>query len=472
MTRGRGDKATAVGSDCHGSRTIEEQGHTVRWRWIILVAVLAVLAGFLVYRSRMPAATLSVVHPRVGTIRVYVEELATTELPQDYLVAMPIPGWLNRIELREGDTVKQGQVVATLDTADLKDRVEQAQQRIAALEANIAKVADNVMENDALIQANAVVKAMAETVQAGEAKLEASKALAEFAGYDVERLRRLSQRDAAAERELTAAEANWRRAEAERQSDALNLAALKTLNAVSYITPKLIQDYIGKKQYDKQVYERQLQEAKVALEIEKRNLERAVIASPIDGVVLRRHETRHQYLQPGTPLLTLGNLEQIEVVAEVLTERAMRIEPDDPVEITGEGLADGPIPGKVLRVYPAGFRKISSLGVEQQRVKVAIAPEKRPAQLGVEYRVEVRIYYGNAESALVLPRTSLFRGERNDWMVILVRNGRTQLQPVKVGLMNDDEAQIVEGLSAQDAVVARPSREIEPGMRVNMIGPR
>jgi HlyD family secretion protein len=243
---------------------------------------------------------------------------------------------------------------------------------------------------------------------------------------------------------------------------------MKTINAVGYITPKLIQDYILKKQFDKQAYERQLQEAKVQLEVEKRNLERATITSPIDGVVLQRHETRRVYLQPGMPLLTLGNLDNMEVIAEVLSERAMSISPGDPVEITGEGLPDGPIAGKVLRVYPAGFKKISSLGVEQQRVNVAIAPEVRPPQLGVEYRVEVRIYYGTAENARVLPRTSLFRGPQGGWMVMVVRNGYTELQPVKVGLMNDEEAQILDGISAEDLVVARPSREITPDMRVNV----
>lgn len=441
----------------------------MRTRWILILVVLALLAGFLVYRATQPAATLSVIHPRVGTIHTYVQELATTQLPQNYLVAMPIPGWLNRIDLREGDPVKEGQVIATLDTADLQDRVKQAEERIAALQANIGKASDNTMEHDALVQAEATVKAMDETVKAGEAKVQASKAVSDFAQYDVERLRKLSEKEATAERELTGAESNYRKGVADYQTDALNLVALKTLDAVAYITPKLIRDYIAKKRFDKLAYERQLLEATAALQIEKRNLERATITSPIDGIVLQRHETRHQYLQPGTPLLTLGNLDTLEVVAEVLTERAMHISPGNPVEITGEGLADGPMAGKVLRIYPAGFKKISSLGVEQQRVNVTIALDKRPPQLGVDYRVEVRIFYGNADSALIVPRTSLFRGQKGNWEVMAVRGGYTRLQPIKVGLMNDDEAQVTEGLSRDDAVVARPSREIEPGMRVTTL---
>jgi HlyD family secretion protein len=164
------------------------------------------------------------------------------------------------------------------------------------------------------------------------------------------------------------------------------------------------------------------------------------------------------------------------LTTEVLTERATRISPGDPVDITGGAIPDSPaggITGTVLRVYPAGFKKISSLGVEQQRVKVAIKLNKRPERLGVGFRVYVRIYYDEAVDALVLPRTVLFRGREGQWQVMVVRGGegrsgvgRAQLQPVTVGLMNDDEAQIIDGLGPDDAVVARPSREIVEGMRV------
>jgi HlyD family secretion protein len=201
----------------------------------------------------------------------------------------------------------------------------------------------------------------------------------------------------------------------------------------------------------------------------KRNVSRATIESPVDGVVLKRHETRRQYLPAGTPLLTVGRLDDMEVVAEVLTERAMRISPGHPVEIYGEGIENGPLTGKVLRVYPAGFKKISSLGVEQQRVNVAVKLEHRPERMGVEFRVDVRIFYDEARNVPTLPRTALFRGEAGGWQVMIVRDGVTRVRTVKVGLMNEDMAQIAEGLGQQDEVVARPSREVGEGMKVRVL---
>ncbi|MCP4250682.1 MAG: efflux RND transporter periplasmic adaptor subunit, partial [bacterium] len=211
---------------------------------------------------------------------------------------------------------------------------------------------------------------------------------------------------------------------------------------------------------------RELVEAKAQLQIEQRNLDRAEVRSPVNGVVLKRHQTRRQFLAAGTPLLTIGRLDRLEVVAEVLTQRATRIAPQDPVEVFGQAIPDGSINGRVLRVYPAGFKKISSLGVEQQRVKVAIKLNRRPERLGVGFRVYVRIFYDEAEDAITLPRPCLFRGENGAWNVLIVRDGRTELRSVAVGLLNDDLAEITAGLNAEETVVARPSREITAGMRV------
>ena len=262
------------------------------------------------------------------------------------------------------------------------------------------------------------------------------------------------------------AETNIRKARADYQSDALQVAALKTLAAVSYLGPKFIKDYIAQKSYDIKSYEQQRQERRAELEMAKRNLERSQMISPIDGVVLTRQQTRRQYLQAGTPLLTLGRLDDMEVVADVLTERATHISPGNPVDIFGEPFGAESLAGKVLRVYPAGFKKVSSLGVDQQRVNVAIKMDKRPERLGVGFRVYVRIGYADVPDALILPRTALFRGAASEWQVMIVRDGRTELRKVELGLMNDDRAQITQGVEPADQVVARPSRDIVAGMRV------
>ncbi len=217
---------------------------TFLWILAIIVIVTVVMVGWMAMK---PDATLQVIQSTKGTLRAYVEERAVTELPHDYLVSMPIAGWLERVELREGDPVKKGQVIVGLETDDLRDQVSQAEQRIAVLETRIRQTSDHRLEDNMMVEATATVKAIDETVKAADAKIEASKAVAEFAHSEVERLRKLRETDAAADRELRQIETEYRKANAEYRSDLLELAALKTLAAVSYIGPKFIHDYEDRK---------------------------------------------------------------------------------------------------------------------------------------------------------------------------------------------------------------------------------
>jgi HlyD family secretion protein len=436
-----------------------------RWTARLIVGLLAVALAAVALAMR-PGAAVQVVRPRLERLAAYVEEQAVTELPRDTLISMPIGGWLEPITLREGDAVQAGQVVARLETADLQDRVKQAEQRIAVLETDIRSTEDHRLELHMLEETRGVVQAFEETVRAAEAQLEGSLAIFEFARSEVERIQKLSESDAAAERELSEARKELRKSAADYRSDVLQLAAQKTMAAISQLGPKFMTDYIDRKSFELESLRRQLAEAQAQLEIERRNRARAEITSPVDGLVLNCMQTRRQYLAAGTPLLTIGRLEDLEVIAEVLTERAMSIEAGDPVEVVGMGLPQGPVMGRVLRVYPAGFMKISSLGVEQQRVKVAIKLDERPARLGVGFRLDVRIVYDVVDQALTVPRFSLFRDAQGRWQAFVVRGGRVAVQPVELGLANDDRAQIISGLNSADLVVIHPSREIEPGMRV------
>ncbi len=443
------------------------QRMTKTWLWVAVPAGL--LAGVWLWQAARPDAAVEVVAPYTADLQAFVEERAVTELPHDHLISMPIAGWMPRIDLREGDAVHADQVILQLETGDLEDRVAQARQRIAVLESEIAANQDNRLEDHMLVEANAVVKAIGETVQAAEVQLEGSLAIHEFAKSELQRLMALSETGRANERELAEAKTESRKSGADYRSDVLNLAALRTLAAVSDIGPKFITDYTDRKRFELERWQRQLDEARTQLEIEQRNLNRAVIRSPIDGIVLTRDQTRRQYLPAGTPLLTVGRLDELEIVAEVLTEQAGLIEPGAAVEVFGSAIPQGTPHGTVLRVFPAGFTKVSSLGIEQQRVKVVIKLDQRPERLGVGFRVHVRILYAQAKGVLALPRTCLFRSPQGIWQVMALRQGRTVRLAVEVGLLSDDEAQIKGGLTAGDLVVRHPSKDIDEGMTVRAV---
>ena len=129
---------------------------------------------------------------------------------------------------------------------------------------------------------------------------------------------------------------------------------------------------------------------------------------------------------------------------------------------------DRTLEGRVRLVEPSAFTKISTLGVEEQRVNVIVDLVDPPAErrsLGDGFRVEARVVTDEAHNVLKVPTSALFR-VGNEWAVFRVANGKAQLQIVKAGRQNGLEAEIVEGLSEGEDVIAHPSDEIEDGVAV------
>jgi HlyD family secretion protein len=261
--------------------------------------------------------------------------------------------------------------------------------------------------------------------------------------------------------------------DADFRQDQLVYSSMKAMQAATDLMPTMIEQYIGNKSLSGAVLQKQLAEALAGQRRVVENRRRGEMRSPIDGVVLSRFVVDEQHLAAGTSLLELGNLDELEIEAEVLTLEAVDVKVGDRVEIFGPAVGKTPARGTVTRIYPAGFTKISSLGVEQQRVKVIVRIDPADPQrllderhLEVGYRVYVKIITDSKPDALVIPRAALFRGDDDRWQVFVVRVGRAELQTVELGLMNDQWAEVVEGLAVGDRVVLAPESTLAEGTRV------
>ncbi|MBH5398847.1 efflux RND transporter periplasmic adaptor subunit [Bradyrhizobium sp. CNPSo 4010] len=190
------------------------------------------------------------------------------------------------------------------------------------------------------------------------------------------------------------------------------------------------------------------------------------VLAPASGRVLKIIQDSETTVLPGTPLVDIGNPLDLEVVADLLSTDAVQIKVGAPARIDNWG--GQPIKGRVVRVDPAGFLKVSALGIEEQRVRVTIDftdPPEAWASLGHDYRVIVHVSTWSAEDALTVPVSALFRtGEQ--WAVFTDENGRAKMTLVQIGHRNGRMAEIWSGLAAGDRVVLHPSDRIADGIRI------
>ncbi|QWG13306.1 HlyD family efflux transporter periplasmic adaptor subunit [Bradyrhizobium sediminis] len=191
------------------------------------------------------------------------------------------------------------------------------------------------------------------------------------------------------------------------------------------------------------------------------------IKAPVTGRILRIIQDSEAVVQAGTPLIDIGDPADLEVVADLLSTDAVQIKVGAPVRIDGWGGA--PMQGRVVRVDPAGFVKVSALGIEEQRVRTTIDftdPPDTWSRLGHDYRVIVHVTVWNAEDVLRVPVGALFR-QGDDWAVFAVKDGRASPTVVSIGHRNGRIAEILSGLSAGDRVILHPSDRIRKGVPVS-----
>ena len=242
-------------------------------------------------------------------------------------------------------------------------------------------------------------------------------------------------------------------------------AAFNVVYTAIQLGPRYIEQYLERKDLDLAILRHQLTQAKARGARAAHDLALAKVLSPIDGVVLERLEQGDRTLPAGHALLLLGNLDELEVVADVLTQDAMRLAAGSPVALTPV-VGGTTIAGTVKRIEPAGFTKLSSLGVEQQRVRVIVAFDAPPEGLGVGYRLQAEFFTGRKTDALLVPRFSVLQAPDRSFYVLKVEDGRVRKQPVEIGLRNDLQMEVVAGLAEGDALVAKPDTTMKEGMAV------
>ena len=377
----------------------------------VLLAVSVLLGLGLALRPR-PVLVETALVTR-GPMSVTVDEEGRTRVRERFVVAAPIAGRLNRITLHEGDPVTPATVLARIVPAPLDPRsLAQADARLRAAEA--AHLAASAREGAARAAFDQAHRDRGRAEELGREGLEPA-----------EGRERAASREVAAASELAAAR---HAAESSAQEVAEARAALLASSPAT---------------------------ARAGAGVS--------VVSPVKGTLLRVLQESDRVVPAGTALFEIGDLGEVEVVAELLSSDALRVSPGSMMRISGLGPAE--VLGRVRRVEPSAFTKVSALGVEEQRVFVVGEFLERPAGVGDGYRVEVRVVVWEAPMILIVPGSALFR-EGALWRAFVIEQGRAAIRTVEVGHRTSTEVEVRGGLKEGDRVVLYPGDRVLEGLRL------
>jgi HlyD family secretion protein len=383
---------------------------------IVLTVVILLVLGFLPKTQQV-----DLVRVARSPLQITIEEEGRTRLKDRFSVSAPTAGYMRRINVKVGDPVKKGQVVAVLEplqsqALDPRSRAT-AQASVSSAEASLR----------AAIERERVAKADANYI---DQRLERLNSLYTKGSISKDQFEQIDSEAQKAKALLRSAEAtvNVARSELER-------------------TKITLQNFTSVKRNEKH--------------------DTVAVTSPINGAVYRVYRESEGVVNMGEPLMDIGNTGALEVRVEVLSSDAVKIKNGTPVLFKRWG-NDEPLTGVVRLVEPAGFTKISSLGVEEQRVLVIVDIASPPAKwqvLGDGYRMETHFIIWEGKNVLQIPASAIFR-LGNQWAVFVEENGKAHRRVVEVGQRNGLAAEILSGLKENEKVVAYPDDTIGEGTKI------
>lgn len=392
-------------------------------------------------------------------------EPARTRLEHRHLVSMPVAARIAHVELKPGDPVAKGQPLVVVDRVPFETAAAEASARVAELEARLALALDEKVETERLAQARAMAEGAAARRESAAIAIEEWRPRAERLRKELDRVSALAPDSYASQSQLDEARMNWESADAAWRGASSNLKELEAMAVGAEREAAAAEALLARRKLEAGILREQLVQAVALRDAANHRLALTNIVSPIDGIVLERYELGGGALPDGARLFLLGNLDELEVEADLLTQDAFLVQPGDPVEYT-VAAGEPPLKGVVSRVEPAGFVKLSSLGVEQQRVYVISTVENRPANLGWAYRLQARYVRGAKDDALAVPRSAVLQAPDETLYVFRLDGGRIRRTPVTLGLKSDFWVEIADGLDEGATVLTNPDATMEDGQRM------
>jgi HlyD family secretion protein len=370
-----------------------------QWIW---VGAGALLALFLVWMLWPRAQAVDVAVIDRGLVQREITDEGRTRIHDVFVIAAPVGGALQRIELEPGDEIARGQVVAIIAPAD-----------------------------PALLDARVAAEARA-NVNAARSALTAADAAADLARRDQERIAALAAEGFASRAALDGANAALRAARANSSARRAELERAQVAAGLSG----------------------------------PRARARVEVRSPAGGRVLRLLHESEAVVGAGAPLIEIGDPHDLEVVAEFLSQDAVLLSAGARAFIENwGGQAAIPARISRIEPFAHTKVSALGVEEQRVNVIVRLEQPSSAPALGHQFRVDVRAIVSEQRNVLRAPTDALVR-DGEDWAVFRIERGRARLTPIVVGEGGERFRAITTGLNEGGRVILFPGDALEDGARV------
>lgn len=403
--------------------------------WVLIIGiVLAASLALAVFSNQ--GSEVAVTEVKRGGIKNYVEDIGTVRCKESKTVSIEGSGLIQSITADIGQQVKKGEPLLTMEKKQLELQLKDIDEKIKEAQASFE---------------GSDIKNYAGNLEKAKIAFNRAEDAYALALDDFNKVKVLAEAGAVSNEELKLKD------EALKSAKALMNTAELDLQQIETNTPESV----------KAVYRAQLGQLILSRESILHSLEKQEVKAPIDGVVLEKNVEDNTLGVPGTVAFVIGDVDNVEVEANILADDVADIKPGDQVEITERSDRKQTVEGKVVKIAPSAVAVTSSLGVNQKKVAVTIEPLDQSKLLRPGYEVDVKVITEQKNDILLVPLSAVFDYMDKDH-VFVAADGKTVLRAVKKGIQDEDYAEIVDGLKEGEQVLEEPDINVKEGMRIRL----
>ena len=396
-----------------------------RTKIIIAVSVLLAVGAFFIFKAKFETKAvmaLPTVEAIKGHISSNITALGTVNTAQEQEVYSAIQGQVTYVA-EEGQQVRKGELILKIDSEELRLEFEQALSRVKQQKLELSRLMDG---------------SRAEELEKAKVNYQAALAAYEAALDDYLRNQELFDLGAIPEKDLLSI-----KRELDIKQNQLSIAELEL---------KLLENPDENELALKQAA---LEEAEKNLENVKQKIDKAAVYAEFDGVVLEQNIKPGMIATPGTLLLRVGNLSDLQVEINVNEYDAALIKLGQKAAISGQGFGHRTYSGEVVKIAPSASVTQTSRGNETV-VKAAVKVIDPDGQIKPGFSATVEITVDERQEALLIPLECVIEEEGRK-QVVVVKDGNMAKREVETGIENDLYVEIIKGLSEGEEVLQDPA---------------
>lgn len=395
------------------------------------VVIVAAAAAAIALQSGVSAETETV---SKGKVDQYIEDTALVKCKGSQNIYIEGSGKITSVNFDVGASVKAGDLLLSMDKSDYELQLKDADAKIKAAQSQLE---------------GADAKNYADKITAAQSAIEQGQVALDAASRNFESSKKLYESGVISKEEL------------DRSEDAYKTAS----SALKTSTAQLDEIKNGAPDYLREGYVSQLEQALIYKDGIAKNMKKQELISPANGIILERNVESGSSGAAGTLAFIIGNVQDMELEANILSDESYKVKVGDEVEITGQSIGGVALKGKVSKIAPSAKIITSTLGVDQSRVPVTIQITGDKGLLKPGYNVDIKIITSSKQDTVKVPDSAVF--DYNDkTCVFVLKDKKAVLREVKKGLEGDREVEIVEGLKEGEVILVRPDNNIKEGAKI------